>query len=67
MAIKMYVQCVEKPLKEEFLATDITVGKIYPVKWIDEDDYRIRDDKGMTRFYRQRFFIDAEWQGKPKD
>lgn len=66
MAIKIYVECIEKPTTKEFVCTDITVGKIYPVKWIDEGDYEIIDDKSKTRFYRHRFFKDAEWQGKFK-
>ena len=64
MITKMYVECIEKPSKEEFTTTDVTVGKIYPVKWIDNDDYQIVDDKGNARYYRQKFFKDAEWQGK---
>jgi hypothetical protein len=63
MATKMYVECIEKPSKDEFTITDVTVGKIYPVKWIDHDDYQIVDDKGNVRYYRQKFFKDAEWQG----
>jgi hypothetical protein len=63
MATKMYVECIEKPSKEEFTTTDVTVGKTYPVKWIDESDYQIIDDKGNARYYRQKFFKDAEWQG----
>lgn len=64
MKTKMYVECIENPSKDEFTATDITVGKIYPVNWIDNDDYQIVDDKGNCRYYRQRFFKDAEWQGE---
>ena len=63
MATKMYVECVEKPSKDEFTTTDITVGKTYPVKWIDNDDYQIVDDKGNVRYYRQKFFKDAKWEG----
>jgi len=63
MATKMYVECVEKPSKDEFTTTDVTVGKTYPVKWIDESDYQIVDDKGNVRYYRHKFFKDAEWQG----
>ena len=62
MKIKMYVECVEKPSKEEFTTRNITVGKIYPVIWIDSDDYQIVDDKNEKRYYRQRFFKDADWQ-----
>jgi len=62
MKIKMYVECVEKPSKDEFIITDVTVGKIYPVKWIDESDYQLIDDKGKSRYYRQKYFKDAEWQ-----
>ena len=63
MTIKMYVECVEKPSKDEFTTTDVTVGKTYPVKWIDESDYQIVDDNKNVRYYRQKFFKDAEWQG----
>jgi hypothetical protein len=66
MAIKMYVECIGKPSKEEFRATDVTIGKIYPVKWIDGDDYQIIDDKGKVRYYRHGFFKDAEWQTPTK-
>lgn len=67
MATKMYVECIEKPSKDEFTITDVTVGRIYPVKWIDNDDYQILDDKGKVRYYRQKFFKDAEWQGTFKN
>lgn len=60
----MYVECVEKPSKDEFTTTDVTAGKIYPVKWIDNNDYQIVDDNGNLRYYRQKFFKDAEWQGE---
>ena len=63
MATKMYVECINKPPKAEFTATDVTIGKKYPVKWIDESDYQIIDDKGNIRYYRHEFFKDAEWQG----
>ena len=63
MATKMYVECIEKPSRNEFTTTDVTVGKIYPVKWIDESDYQIIDDKNQLRYYRQEFFKDAKWQG----
>lgn len=60
MAIKMYVECIEKPSKEEYISTDITVGNIYPVKWIDESDYQIVGDKGKLQHYRHKFFKDVE-------
>ena len=62
MKTKIYVECIEKLLRTEFTTTNITVGKVYPVKWIDNDDYQIEDDKGEIRYYRQKFFTDAEWQ-----
>ena len=62
MKIKRFIECVEKPSKEEFTITNITVGKIYPVTWIDNDDYKIIDDRKQERYYRHRFFKDATWQ-----
>ena len=67
MATKMFVECIEKPAKEEFTTTDITVGKTYPVKWVDNDDYQIVDDKGNVRYYRHYFFKDADWQKKQQE
>ena len=60
MATKMYVECIKKPSRDECIATDVTVGKIYPVKWIDESDYQIIDDKKKVRYYRRKFFKNAE-------
>ena len=63
---KMFVECIEVPSKDEFTTTDISIGKIYPVKWIDNNDYQIVDDKGKVRYYQHRFFKDAEWQNEPQ-
>ncbi len=63
MKIKRFVECIEKPSKDEFIVTDVTVGKLYTVTWIEEDDYLLIDDKGKSRYYRHRFFKDADWQG----
>jgi hypothetical protein len=62
----MYVKCIGKPSRTEFTCTNVTVGKTYPVKWINNDDYLITDDKEELRYYRQRFFKETDWQGEFK-
>jgi len=50
------VKCIKKP-DETCMVTDITIGRIYIVKWADGDDFKLAcDDKGNERFYRPECF-----------
>jgi hypothetical protein len=60
MKTRMYVRCIEKPCQEMFTTTDVTVGKIYPVKRVGEYDYLIVDDKLNFRLYHQSLFAICE-------
>jgi hypothetical protein len=40
---------------------------VYDVKWVDHDDYEILDDDLKLRWYRQRFFVQVDWDVKDEN
>lgn len=55
----MTVKCIKKPGKE-FVERNVTVGKTYWAICEDEQDYKLINNKKLSRWYRKEYFETVE-------
>ena len=65
MKTNFKVKCIKMPIESD-IVRDISIGKVYEVKWADGDDFKLaHDDKGNERYYRPECFQIVDFETEP--